>query len=108
MEDLSDRQLEEGLRSNCIAKWLCGFSLSEKTPEHILFIEVRKRIGTRKLSKSFKIMKDQLTEQGFMSEIFTFVDSSHLISKAQLWEERDKAIKKKQDKLNNVLLPKVA
>ena len=67
MEDLSDRQLEEGLRSNCIAKWFCGFSLSEKTPDHSLFSEVRKRIGTNKLSKLFQIMKNQLTEQGFMS-----------------------------------------
>ena len=108
MEDLSDRQAEEALKSNCIAKWFCGFSLSEKTPDHSLFGEVRKRIGTNKLSKLFQIMKNQLAEQGFMSEVFTFVDSAHLISKAQLWEERDKAIKKKYDKLNNVVLPKVA
>lgn len=43
-----------------------------------------------------------------MSEVFTFVDSAHLISKAQLWEERDKAIKKKYDKLNNQIIPKIA
>ncbi|MBM5782842.1 MAG: transposase [Pelagibacterales bacterium] len=43
-----------------------------------------------------------------MSEVFTFVDASHLISKASLWEERDKAIKEKYDKLNNEILPKFA
>jgi hypothetical protein len=45
------------------------------------------------LSKLFEIMKEQWREQWYMSEVFTFVDSAHLISKAQLWEERDKAIK---------------
>jgi IS5 family transposase len=108
MEDLSDRQLEAALQSNNIAKWFCGFNLLEKTPDHSLFGEVRKRIGTNKLSKLFQIMKSQLKAQGFMSEVFTFVDSAHLISKAQLWEERDKIIKQKYDKLNNVILPKVA
>ena len=43
-----------------------------------------------------------------MGEVFTFVDASHLISKANLWEERDEARKKKYDKLNNETLPKVA
>ena len=27
-----------------------------------------------------------------MSEVFTFVDATHLITKAHLWEERDRAI----------------
>ena len=108
MEDLSDRQLEEALKTNCAAKWFCEFGLAEKTPDNSLFGEVRKRIGTKKLSKLFEIMKKQLREQGYMSEVFTFVDSAHLISKAQLWEERDKAIKKKYDKLNNEIIPKIA
>ena len=43
-----------------------------------------------------------------MSEVFTFVDASHLIAKANLWEERDAIIKNKYDKLNNTNLPKVA
>lgn len=43
-----------------------------------------------------------------MSEVFTFIDASHLISKANLWQERDKAIKQKYDKLNNEILPKIA
>ena len=43
-----------------------------------------------------------------MNEVFSFIDSSHLIAKAALWEERDKAIKIKHSKLNNAVLPKVA
>lgn len=36
------------------------------------------------------------------------MDASHLITKVNLWEERDAAIKKKYDKLNNDTLAKVA
>lgn len=36
------------------------------------------------------------------------MDASHLISKASLWEERDEARRKKYEKLNNEVLPKVA
>ena len=43
-----------------------------------------------------------------MSEVFTFVDACHLMSKANLWKERDKALQKKYERLNNEVLPKVA
>ena len=89
MEDLSDRQLEEALKTNCAAKWFCEYGLADKTPDHSLFGEVRKRIGTKKLSRLFAIMKEQLREQGYMSEVFTFVDTAHLIFKSQLREERE-------------------
>lgn len=39
--------------------------------------------------------------------MFSFIDASSLVSKANLWKERDKAIKEKYDKLNNEVLPKV-
>ena len=108
MEDLSDRQLEEAIRSNTICKWFCGMGLTEKTPDHSLFGKIRDKIGTTQLSKLFSIMREQLREAGYMSEVFTFVDSSHLITKASLWEERDVAIKAKYDKLENSIMPKFA
>ena len=37
MEDLSDRQLEGALKTNCVAKWFCEFGLGDKTPDHSLF-----------------------------------------------------------------------
>ncbi len=43
-----------------------------------------------------------------MNEVFTFIDTTHLIAKASLWEERDEALKQKYEKLNNKVLPKVA
>ncbi len=108
MEDLSDRELERFLQDTNSAKWFCGFSISETTPDFTLFSKVRKKIGTSRLSEIFADLRVQLKSKGLMSETFTFVDASHLISKANLWEERDKAIAAKYEKLNNETLPKVA
>lgn len=66
---------------------------------------MRQRIGTSNLSKIFQDLRDQLKAKGYMSEIFNFVDATHLISKANLWKERDKVIKQKFEKLNNETLP---
>lgn len=107
-EDLSDRELERYLGDTNSAKWFCQFGLVEKTPNFRAFTNARKRIGTNRLSKIFNILKDQLKAKGCMSEVFTFIDASHLISKATLWKERDEAIKEKHDKLNNEILPKFA
>ncbi len=108
MEDISDRELERYLQENNAAKLFCGFDLTERTPDYCIFSKARKRIGASKLSKLFGDLRDQLREHGYINEVFTFVDASHLIAKANLWKERDKVIKKKYDKLNNEVLPKVA
>ena len=108
MENLSDRELEKFLQENTAAKWFCGFSLVDRTPNYSVFSKIRQRIGVNRLSKIFSCLRDQLKTQGLMNEVFSFVDASSLISKAQLWEERDKAIEQKYDKLNNGILPKVA
>jgi IS5 family transposase len=88
MEELSDRELEESLKVSNVSKWFCGFGLTEKVPDHSLFGQVRFKIGTNVLSELFGIMRNQLRAQGYMSEVFTFVDSSHLLSKAKLRGER--------------------
>ena len=108
MEDLSDRELERYLQENTAGKWFCDFGLCDKTPDHSVFGNVRKRIGVKKLSRIFETLRNQLKAQGYMNEVFTFIDACHLITKANLWKERDIAIKKKYDKLNNKVLPKVA
>ena len=108
MEDLSDRELERYLQENTASKWFCDFELTEKTPCHTVFGRMRDRLGTKKLSKMFASLRDQLKSQGYMNEVFSFVDASHLISKATLWKERDEAIKRKYEKLNNEVLPEVA
>ena len=83
MEDISDRGLERYIQENNAAKWFCDFGLTERTPDHSVFSRIRKRIGTNKLSQIFNLLKDQLKEQGLMSEVFTFVDASHLISQSK-------------------------
>lgn len=108
VEDLSDRELERFLNENTAAKWFAGFTLIDKTPSNTLFTKVRERMGTKLLSKVFNDLRAQLKSQGYMNEVFTFVDASSLITKANLWQERDKAIKEKYEKLNNETLPKVA
>ncbi len=108
MENLSDRELERYIQENTAAKWFCHFDLSEKTPDHTVFCKIRQKIGTVFLSKIFAQLRDQLKSQGLMNEVFSFVDASHLIAKADLWKETDKAIAKKYEKLNNETLPKVA
>ena len=47
MEDLSDRELERYIQENTAAKWFCGFSLSESTPDHMVFCKIRRCIGTQ-------------------------------------------------------------
>ena len=96
------------MRENTAAKWFCKFTLSDKTPDYSLFTHVRSPIGSKRLSLLFSDMREKLKEPGLMSEVFTFVDATHLISKANLCEERDKAIAQKMEKLNNETLPKVA
>jgi len=108
MENMSDRELERMIQENNSAKWFCGFTLSEQTPDFSVFSRTRSRIGTHKLSKIFSLLRDQMRRKGFMSEVFTFVDASHLVSKAALWEERDALIKQKYDTINNANIPKVA
>ena len=108
MEDISDRELERFMAENVAAKWFCGFNLGDSTPDFSLFSKVRARIGTKKLSQIFAKARDQPKKKGYMSEVFTFVDASHLVSKSALWEERDKAIAEGLEKLNNSTVDKVA
>lgn len=108
MEDLSDRELERFLQENNAGKLFCGFSLLEKTPDHSYFSHLRQRIGTKELAKLFNKFNTQLKKQGFLSEVFSFVDASQIIPKVSLWDDRDKAIKKGLEKFNNKTAKKIA
>lgn len=108
MEDLSDRELERYLQENVAAKYFCGFSLLEKTPDHSYFSVLRKKIGTERLAKMFNDLGKRLKSKNLVSNVFTFVDASKMISKVALWEERDKALKEGLDKFNNEVVRKFA
>jgi len=108
MEDLSDREFERFIAENTAAKWFCDFSLLEKTPDFTTLCKFRNLVGTKQMSRLFGEVKRQLQEQGHCTEVFTFIDSSALVSKLSLWEQRDKAIKEGYEKLNNEVLPEVS
>lgn len=103
-EDYSDRQMEAAVRENLAMRWFCGFSLTEKTPDHSYFGKFRKRIGTKHFADIFNFINEQLQKEGLFGNIFYFIDASTIITKSALWEERDRAIKDGHDKLNNLIV----
>ncbi len=107
MEDLSDREMERFLSENMAAKWFCGFSLLDKTPDFTTYCKFRGLVGTKNMSRLFNEVKHQLQKQGHCAEVFTFIDATALVSKLSIWEERDRAIKEGYEKLNNEVLPNV-
>ena len=103
-EDYSDREMEAAVRENLAIRWFCGFSLTDKTPDHSYFGKFRKRIGTKHLADIFNSTNEKLRKEGLFGNIFYFIDASAIISKTALWEERDRAIKDGHDKLNNLII----
>lgn len=108
MEDLSDREFERFISENNAAKWFCGFGLAEKTPDFTTICKFRNTIGTNNMGKLFNEVKRQMISKNCCSEVFTFIDSTALVSKLNLWEERDKAITAGYERLNNEVLPEVS
>ncbi len=103
-EDYSDREMEAAVCENFAIRWFCGFSLTDKTPDHSYFGKFRKRIGTKYLADLFNSINERLQKEGLFGNIFYFIDASTIITKSALWEERDKAIKDGHDKLNNLIV----
>lgn len=101
-EDYSDRQMEKALQENVVIKWFCGFKLLEETPDHSYFGKLRTRLGTENIAKIFNAINDLLRNKGLFGDVFKFIDASSIITKTALWDERDKAIKNGEEKLNNV------
>ena len=108
LEDLSDREFERFIADGIAAKWFCGFGLTEKTPDFTTICKFRNKIGCKGMSQIFDAVKAQLREKGYMTDLFNFVDSTALISKLQMWEERDKAIADGYEKLNNAVIENYA
>lgn len=107
-EDYSDREMEKCLNENLAVRWFCGFGLQEQTPDHSYFGKLRKRLGTKNIANIFNKINDNLRSQGLFGDTFKFIDACTLITKTALWEERDKAIKNGEDKLNNKNVDKYA
>jgi len=108
MENLSDRHFERFMAENLAGKWFCEFGLSEKTPDFTTICKFRKRLGLEEIERLFNAVKQQLKEKGYMGEVFTFVDATALISKLQMWEEKDQALSDGYEKFNNEVIEKYA
>lgn len=100
-ENYSDREMEKAVRENLAIRWFCGFNLTEHTPDHTYFSKLRKRLGTKRIADLFKEVNATLESRGLFGNVFTFIDASSIITKTALWEERDRAIKGGEEKLNN-------
>jgi len=100
-EDYSDREMERCLEENIAVKWFCGFELLEKTPDHSYFGKLRKRLGTKNIADIFNAVNTELRKKGYFGDVFRFIDASAIITKSALWKERDEAIGKGEEALNN-------
>lgn len=107
-EDYSDREMEKLLEENVAVKWFCGFGLTEKTPDHSYFGKLRKRLGTTNIANIFNSINETLRKQGLFGDVFKFIDASAIVTKTALWEERDRAIRDGEEKLNNSIVSKYA
>lgn len=101
LEDYSDRQLERALEENMAVKWFGGWELDERTPDHSFFGKFRKRLGAENLEIIFNKINGILKEKGLVGNLFHFIDASGIVTKNALWKERDKAIQRGEEKLNN-------
>jgi len=108
MEDLSDREAARFLEENLAGKLFCGFALSDSTPDFSTFSVFRDRVGTHRLAEMFNRVRESLRDAGLVREVFTFVDATQLISKVNLWKERDRLIAEGEQKLGNATVAQVA
>jgi len=106
LEDLSDRELERFIRENITAKWFLGIDLVTKTPDHSTFCKFRNTLGTTRMGQIFDEINRQLKDHEILKEMFTFVDATALVSKLNVWEERDKAIQAGYETFNNEIAEK--
>ena len=108
IEDYSDRQMARALAENIAVKWYCGFELGEETPCHTYFTKLRKRLGTKSVAEIFKSIVTAFERRGWVSDVFQFIDSTAIITKNALWEERDRAIADGESGLDNQNVKKYA
>jgi len=108
MEDLSYRELERNLKENLASKLFCGFQLTDATPDYSTLCEFSLRVGTQSLSELFRAVRDSLKSAGLVREVFTFIDSTHIIAKSNLWREKDRLLETGRGKLANLNVSSVA
>ena len=108
MEDLSDREAERFLEENLAGKLFCGLPLGEPTPDHSTFGAMRERLGPEGAAQMLERVGQALERAGLARGVFTFVDATHLISKASVWEQRDRGIQAGIERLSNETVSEVS
>ena len=101
LEDYSDREMERAVQENLAVKWFVGYDLTDETPDHSFFGKFRARLGTKRLGDIFHALNAELRSHGLIGDTFSFVDSTGIVTKTALWEERDRALAASQQALNN-------
>jgi len=91
-EDKSDRQMEELLTYDVRIRYFCGFRLSDTTPDHSYFSRFRERLGAENLKEIHNRVVEILTDSGLVGGFCSFVDTSDIVRKNNVWTERDKKI----------------
>lgn len=99
--DLSDREAETQVRDSIAVRWFCDLEITARTPDHTFFHRMRTMIGTKRTGKLFRLINEKAKAAGMIGEIFSFADSSAIKTKQTTWEERDRALKEGEEKLNN-------
>ncbi len=85
----------------------CNMRLETLVPHYSYFGEFRKRLGPKRLMMLFDKIKAALKNEGLIREVFKFIDASQLMTKLNVWDGREKAIKQKMDTFNNVTTAKI-
>ena len=87
--------MERFLKENLAGKLFCGFGLLDNTPDHSYFGKLRDRFGIDKIVELHNTAVSQLKSQNVVSEVFTVLDSTSVISKLSIWRERDRILAEK-------------
>jgi len=127
--DYSDRKMEDELACNFAYKYFAGFDIFEETPDYSTICKFRNSLIKFKRNEKNELVRDengvkivevdhvtpmfaelnrQLKEKGMILERMSFVDGSTLITRAAMWEERDKAIADGEKTLDNSNISKYA
>ena len=106
--DLSYRELERELEENVVVKFFCGFQLTDATPDYSTLCEFSNRLGPQKLSGLFRTLGQALRAAGLVREVYTWIDSTAIIAKNDIWRERDTLLEAGVGKPSNLNIASVA
>jgi IS5 family transposase len=99
-EDRSDRQLEKLILNDVRIRYFCGFNIADRTPDHSYFGDFRKRLGSENIEKIHNYIVEKLKTAGLIGGFCSFIDTSEIIRKINVWTERDKKIEEELERLN--------